>query len=58
MDDRLLAMDWKRLRLGARQLANAAKASGGLGGRPLGASSRRLGMDCRPLAVRRRLIKK
>ena len=56
MDDRLLAMDRNRLRLGAGQLGSPAKTSRGLGGRPLGTSSWRLGLECRPLAVKSKLI--
>lgn len=56
MDYRLLAMDRNRLRLGAGHLGSPAKTSRGLGGRPLGASSWRLGLDCRPLAVKSKLI--
>src|SRR4029453_14036621 len=49
-------MDRNRLRLGAGQLGSPAKTGRGLGGRPLGTSSWRVGLDCRPLAVKRRLI--
>ena len=52
MDDRLLAMDRNELRLGVGQLDKPAETSCGVGDRPLGASARRLGLDCRPLAVR------
>jgi hypothetical protein len=55
VDDRLLAMDRNRIRLGAGQLGSSAKTSRGLGGRPLGTSSWRLGLDCRPLAVKSKL---
>ena len=56
LDDRLLAMDGNRLCLGAGQLDRSAEASRSLGGGPLGPSARRLGLDCRPLAVRSRPI--
>jgi hypothetical protein len=49
-------VDRSGLRLGAGHLGSPPKASGSLGSRPLGASSRRLGLDRRPLAVRSRLI--
>jgi hypothetical protein len=52
LDDRLLAMDRNRLRLDAGKLGSSAQTSCGMGGRPLGASARRLGLDCRPLAVK------
>jgi hypothetical protein len=52
VDNRLLAMDRNRLRLGAGQLGSPAKTSRSLGGRPLGTSSWRLGLDCRPLEVK------
>ena len=51
LDNRLLAMDRSRLRLGTWNVGRPPKASRTLGGRPLGASSRRLGLDCWPLAV-------
>jgi hypothetical protein len=51
LDNRLLAMDRSRLRLGTWNVGRPAKASRSLGGRPLGASSRRLGLDWWPLAV-------
>ena len=51
MDDRLLAMDRNQLRVGVWQLGSPAQTSCSLGGRPLGASSRRLGLGRRPLAV-------
>ena len=51
LDNRLLAMDRSRLRLGTWNVDRPPKASRSLGGRPLGASSRRLGLDCWPLAV-------
>jgi hypothetical protein len=47
-------MDGSRLRLGAGQLDSASKTGCSLGRGPLGASPRRLGLDCRPLAVKQR----
>jgi hypothetical protein len=52
LDDRLLAMDRNRLRLGAGKLDSSTQTSCGVGSRPLGASARRLGLDRRPLAVK------
>src|SRR5213079_2245391 len=52
MDDRLLAMDGSRLRLGAGHLGGPSKTCRSLGRRSLGASPRRLGIRCRPLAVK------
>jgi hypothetical protein len=45
-------MDGSRLCLGAGQLGSPSKASGSLGRGSLGAPPRRLGLDCRPLAVK------
>ena len=51
MDERLLEVDWNHLRLGGGDLGNPPKTSRGVGGRPLGASPRRLGVDRGSLAV-------
>src|SRR5678815_421855 len=40
LDERLLAMDWNNLRMGAGLLGSPPKTSRRLGGRPLGASLR------------------
>jgi hypothetical protein len=45
-------MDGSRLHLGAGQLDSPSKTGGSLGCGPLGAPPRRLGLDCRPLAVK------
>ena len=47
-------MDGSRLRLGAGQLVSPSKTCRSLGRRSLGASPRRVGLDCRPLAVKQR----
>ena len=44
-------MDRIRLCVGARDLGGAAQADRGVGGKPLGASPRRLGVDRGSLAV-------
>src|SRR4029453_18322269 len=44
LDERLLAMDWNNLRVGAGHLGSPPKTSRRLGGRPLGASLRRICM--------------
>ena len=44
-------MDWNHVCVGAGDLGKPAKTSRSLGGRPLGASLQRLGVDSRTLAV-------
>jgi hypothetical protein len=51
MDEGLLAMDRNRLCVGARDLGGAAQADRGMGGKPLGASPRWLGVARGSLAV-------
>jgi hypothetical protein len=54
LDERLLALDWNGLRLGAWQLGNSSERYSGVGTRPLGASCQRLGMGPWPLAMTHR----
>src|SRR5262249_61310321 len=49
LDNRLLAMDWHHLPVGAGLLGRPPTTKRSLGRRPLGVASRRLGMDSRPL---------
>ena len=51
LDEGLLAVDRIRLCVGARDLGGAAQADRGVGGKPLGASPWRLGVDSGSLAV-------
>jgi len=51
LDNRLLAMDWHHLPVGAGLLGRPPTTKRSLGRRPLGVASRRLGMDSRPLAI-------
>jgi hypothetical protein len=51
LDERLLAMDGNQLCVGAGDLGSPPKSKRSLGGRPLGASLRRLGVGPRALAV-------
>jgi hypothetical protein len=44
-------MDWNQLCVGSGDLGSPPKTGRSLGARTLGAAPRRLGMDCRPLAV-------
>jgi len=50
MDPRILAVEWKQLRLGIRPMDSAAANRGCLGRRPLDAEVRWLGLDGRLLA--------
>ena len=52
MDNRLLALDRNAVRVGPRHVDRASEAGVCLGGRPLDPSSRWLGVDRRPLAVK------
>lgn len=56
MEPRLLAMDGDQLCLGVRQLGCTTESNSSMGGRPLVATPRRLGLDRGPLAVIRRQI--
>jgi hypothetical protein len=51
LDERLLAMDWRALRMGVWQLDCASANDGSLDGRSLGTPAGRLGVDRRSLAV-------
>lgn len=51
LDNRLLAMDWHDLRVGAGHMGSSPAAGRSLGRRPLGASVQWLGMGLRPLAI-------
>ena len=51
MDERLLALDRNNLRVGTGDLGSPPKTHRSLGGRPLGASLRRIRMGPRPLAI-------
>src|SRR5262249_4067415 len=51
LDNRLLAMDWHHLPVGAGHLGRPTTTKRSLGRRPLGVASRRLGVDSRPLAI-------
>jgi len=51
LDERLLAMDWRALRMGAWQLDCASANDGSMDGRSLGTQGGRLGVDRRSLAV-------
>ncbi len=44
---------WRRLYVGAGKLGRASKAGGNMGGRPVGAQGRRLGVDAGSLAISR-----
>ncbi len=52
LDKRLLALDRSPVCVGPRHVDRASNGSGCLGGRSLGPSSRWLGVDRRPLAVK------
>jgi len=52
LDERLLALDRRGLSMGAGQLDCASTSGRGLGGRSLGATTRRLDLGSGPLAVK------
>ena len=46
-------MEWRQLHVGAGELGSASEAGGSMGGRPVGAQGRRLGVDAGSLAISR-----